>query len=280
MDVSRLAPVERLLRLLALEQIDRDLFLGEPGPGEGRLFGGLVAAQSVVAAARTVRERALHSLHAYFLRPGRHDVPLRFAVDEIRDGRTFTTRRVVAQQAGEAIFSLAASFARPEDGISHQDPAPDAPAPEGFEEWEIARARLEGGEPPRPSPIELRVVDADDPERPQPPRRRAWLRPRTPLPDDPTVHAAALVYASDRVLLGTVARPHRLPRSVRMAASLDHALWIHRAPVRFDDWLLYAMESPVAHQARGLALGGLYARDGTRVATVAQEGLIRAPRGL
>jgi acyl-CoA thioesterase-2 len=129
------------LQNLDLEALDSDLFLGNPGRGEGRLFGGMVAAQSVIAAGRTVApERKLHSLHAYFLRPGRHGVPIRFVVDRIRDGRTFTTRRVKAHQAGEAIFNLSASFARPEEGISHQDPMPEAPAPDGLTEWEDARA--------------------------------------------------------------------------------------------------------------------------------------------
>jgi acyl-CoA thioesterase-2 len=274
-------PLAGLLERLTLEQLDVDLLLGEPGPGSGRLFGGLVAAQSVVAAGRTVERGVLHSLHAYFLRPGRHDAPLRFLVHRIRDGRTFTTRRVVAHQGGEAIFNVSASFAVPEDGISHQDePMPDAPPPDDLPDWETERMRLMGkGLPPDPGPVEARVCDPDHPEGdPQPPRKRIWLRPRGPLPEDPLIHTAMLVYASDRALLSTAARPHGLPWGRRRGASLDHALWLHR-PVRFDDWFLYAMESPVAHAARGLCFGAMYRRDGVRLASVAQEALIRVPRG-
>jgi acyl-CoA thioesterase-2 len=207
-------PLAGLLRRLDLEPLDRDLYLGGTGGGQGRLFGGLVAAQSVVAAGRTVAEGALHSLHAYFLRPGRHRVPIRFVVDRIRDGRTFTTRRVVAHQGGEAIFNLAASFARPESGISHQDAMPDAPAPDGLEDWEDVRARTLGSPAQRrpDGPVEIRVCDPDDPDPAvkQTPYKRIWMRPRGPLPEDPLVHAAVLVYASDRTLLSTAARPHGL----------------------------------------------------------------------
>jgi len=263
---------------LDLETLDVDLFMGDPGPGSGHLFGGLVAAQSVIAAGRTLRDpRQLHSLHGYFLRPGRHDVPIRFTVDRIRDGRSFTTRRVKAHQAGEAIFNLSASFATPEEGISHQDPMPEAPGPAGLPEWEEVRAeaigdptarRVDGG-------VEVRVCDLPGADRIA--RQRNWVRVRGALPDDRLVHTAALVYASDRTLLSTAARPHDLPWNQRMGASLDHAVWIHR-PVHFDDWLLYVAESPVAHAARGLIFGGLFTRDGTRIASVAQEALIRDRR--
>ena len=270
-----------LLQRLDLEPLDRDLFVGSSGRGEGRLFGGMVAAQSVIAAGRTVEHGCLHSLHAYFLRPGRHQAPIRFLVDRIRDGRTFTTRRVVAHQGGEAIFNLSASFAEPEDGISHQDAAmPETPEPGALPDWEDERVRLLGpGTPRRESPIEAHVVDPDEPDgTPQEPHKRMWMRPRGPLPDDPLLHTALLVYASDRALLSTAARPHGLPWGKRRGASLDHALWLHRAP-RFDDWLLYVMESPVAHSGRGLCLGAMYTRNGVRVASVVQEALIRAPRG-
>jgi len=273
--------LDKLLERLNLEPLDDDLLLGEPGTGSGRLFGGMVAAQSVMAAGRTVERGALHSLHAYFLRPGHHDAPLRFLVHRIRDGRTFTTRRVVAHQGGEAIFNLSASFAVPEEGISHQDePMPEAPPPDDLPDWEAERARLLGSSPDwDESPVEVRVCDPDDPDGgPQPPHKRIWFRPRGPLPEDPLIHTAVLVYASDRALLSTAARPHGLPWKRRRGASLDHALWIHR-PVRFDDWLLYAMESPVAHAARGLCLGAIYGPDGARLASSAQEALIRVPRG-
>ena len=272
------SPLEVLLGCLDLESLDRDLFLGDPGPGQGRLFGGMVAAQSVVAAGRTVEpERSLHSIHAYFLRPGRHDAPLRFSVDRIRDGRSFTTRRVVAHQGGEAIFNLTASFATAEEGISHQGPMPDAPDPAGLPDWERVRAQYVPASAGLhfETAVEVRMGDLPDSDRE--PRQRNWLRLRGTLPDDPLLHTAALVYASDRTLLGTAARPHDLPWGKRVGASLDHAVWIHH-PVNFDDWLLFAAESPVAQSARGLIFGGLYYRDGTRVASVAQEALIRRKR--
>ncbi len=273
--------LEALLRQLDLDPLDRDLFLGETPPGQGRLFGGLVAAQSAMAAMRTVEdEAALHSLHAYFLRPGRHGPPIRFLVHRIRDGHTFTTRRVVAHQNGEAIFNLSASFCLPEEGISHQDTTmPEVPPPDGLEDWEVVRARMVGSDVRWESAVEVRVVDPDDPDgKPQPPRKRVWMRAVGPLPEDPRVHTAVLIYASDRALLSTAARPHGLRWGQRRGASLDHGLWIHRTP-RMDDWLLYDMESPVAHAARGLCLGAIYDRAGLRIASTAQEALIRVPRG-
>jgi acyl-CoA thioesterase-2 len=265
-----------LLRLLDLETLDRDLFLGSPGRGEGTLFGGLVAAQCAMAAGRTVGEgRFLHSLHGYFLRPGRHDCPLRFVVDRIRDGRSFTTRRVKAHQAGEAIFNMSASFCVPEEGISHESERPQAPDPESLPDWEEVRSHSTGM-PARSSAVELRMVEPPPMKvgETSPPHQRNWMRVRGALPEDPLVHAAMLVYMSDRTLLMTAARPHGLPWGQRFSASLDHAVWIHR-PVHLDDWILYAAESPVAHAARGLILGGLFYRNGPRVASVAQEGLIR-----
>jgi acyl-CoA thioesterase-2 len=279
-----------LLACLELEPLDRDLYLGDPGPGEGRLFGGMVAAQSVVAAYRTVPDaddRPLHSLHAYFLRPGRHDLPIRFVVDRIRDGKTFTTRNVVAHQGGEAIFNLAASFAHPEPGISHQHAMPDAPPPDTLEDWEVLRARVLGlPEGTRDSAVEVRLGDGydfDDPSKTYEPRQRNWIRVKGPLPDDPVVHVAVLIYLTDRTLLSTAVRAHGLPWGKRMAASLDHAVWIHRPIARGsflldESWMLYASESPVAHAARGLIFGGLYTGDGVRFASVAQEGLIRIPQ--
>ncbi len=272
-------PLARLLACLDLDTLDRDLFLGDPGPGEGRLFGGMVAAQCVMAAGLTVdRDRHLHSLHSYFLRPGRHDVPIRMLVDRIRDGRTFTTRRVQAHQAGEAIFSMSASFALPEEGISHQGPVPEAPGPENLPEWEEVRARIAGA-PKRieANAVQLRMVDPPpmSPDDRSPAYQRSWMRVGGELPDDRLLHTALLVFATDRTLLMTAARPHGLPWGRRMSASLDHSVWIHR-PVYFEDWLLYVSESPVAHAARGLIFGGLYDTKGQRVASVAQEGLIRS----
>jgi acyl-CoA thioesterase-2 len=282
------SPLEILLRCLDLDALDRDLYLGDPGPGEGRLFGGMVAAQSVVAAYRTVEpDRPLHSLHAYFLRPGRHDVPLRFVVMRLRDGRTFTTRNVVAYQGGEAIFNLSASFATPEDGISHQSPMPEAPPPDTLQDWEVLRARaLKLPDAFRESPVEVRLgddYDFSDPEKRYEPRQTNWIRIRGALPDDPVVHTAMLVYLTDRTLLSTAARAHGLPWGKRMSASLDHAVWIQHPFVRGthmldESWMLYASESPAAHAARGIIFGGVYRGDGTRIASVAQEALIRTKR--
>lgn len=275
------SPVARLVEILEPESLDPHTFAASTGTGEGRLFGGLVAAQAVVAAGRTVDGGSLHSLHAYFLRPGRTGEPVRLLVDRIRDGRTFTTRRVVVEQRGEAIFNLAASFARPERGIAHQDPMPEAPPPDGLPDWEEMRARALGNANRlRPGqPIEIRVCE---PEEPEPGRtlraeRRVWMRPRGVPPEDPLLQAALLVYASDRTLLGTAARPHGLGWGHRSGASLDHAVWLHR-PVRFDDWMLYVTRSPVAYAARGLVLGAMYATDGVHTASVAQEGLVRVRR--
>ena len=269
-----------LLECLDLEALDQDLFLGDPGPGEGRLFGGMVAAQSVMAAIRTVpEERTLHSIHAYFLRPGRHDVPLRFVVDRIRDGRSYTTRRVKAHQAGEAIFSLEASFAVPEEGIAHQDEMPDVAPPEQAEDWEDMRLRLSGGDAVRrESALEARVlvpIDAVAQGGSDEARQTLWLRVDGKLPDDPHLHTAMLVYMSDRGLLGSLARRHQTQFGHHMAASLDHAVWIHRTP-RLEDWILYDCTSPVAHGGRGICMGNMYdRRDGARIATVAQEALLR-----
>ncbi len=283
--------IDDLCERLAIEALDRDLFLANPGPGEGRLFGGLVAAQSVLAAIATMKESAasdarpaslLHSIHAYFLRPGRYDLPIRFVGDRIRDGRTFTTRRVVAHQAGEAIFNMAASFARPEEGVSHQRPMPQTPPPDALEEWSTLRRRSLALPEPREyeSPIEVRVIDPTefDGVKPREPERQLWIRPRGKLPDDPALHTATLVYATDRTLLSTALRAiGGTPGKEIMAASLDHAVWLHH-PIRFDDWLLFTSQSPISHAARGLIFGTLYRRDGVQLASVAQEALIRERR--
>lgn len=273
--------LDRLLALLVPAAYGAGAFRAQTPRGEGRLFGGLVAAQAYLAAQATVENpaAALHSLHAYFLRPGRHGPPIYFGVDRIRDGRTFTTRRVVAQQQGEAIFNLSASFALPEEGVSHQDEMPAAPPPEAAQDWEQLRMQVQGGAL-RPQPLEVRTCDPDftgDGEA-QPPRKRVWMRPAGRFPDEARLHTALLVYASDRTLLSTAARPHNLPWTKRRMASLDHALWLHRTPPRFNDWLLYCSESPVAHAARALVSGAVYSRAGLRVASVCQEGLVRLKR--
>lgn len=272
----------RLLKQLDLDRLDRDLFLGDPGPGQYRLFGGLVAAQSVMAAYRTVEEGAIHSLHAYFLRPGRHDVPIRYVVYRIRDGRTFTTRDVVAHQAGEAIFNLSCSFAKPEPGLSRSEPPPDVPPPDGLPPWEFWRPENDEDRRimalmDRESPIELRSIDAVVPPPDNIPRRRVWARVRGTMPEDPAIHAALLVYASDRGLITTARMPAGTPRRSFASASLDHTIWFHQTP-RFDGWLLFTSESPVAEAARALIFAQMYRMDGTRIASIAQESLIRMPR--
>ena len=279
-------PLDRLLTQLDLDQLDRDLFLGEPGQGQFRLFGGLVAAQSVVAAYRTVDEGVMHSLHAYFLRPGRYDAPIRYVVYRIRDGRTFTTRDVVAYQSGEAIFNLSCSFAKPEEGISHAEPAPDLPGPDGLPEWTWGRPVRQEDRAQmmrffRESPVEVRTVDADGPAPGDIPRRRVWLNLRGELPDEPVLHAALMTYASDMGFIATARMPQErteMGPGGWASASLDHAVWFHRPP-RFDGWILYTSESPVAHAARALIFGQMYNADGLRIASVVQEGLIRSPRG-
>jgi len=272
-------PLERLFHRLDLQQLDRDLFLGDPGKGQGRLFGGLVAAQSVVAAGRTVAEGEIHSLHAYFLRPGRHGVPIQFVVHRIRDGRTYTTRRVVAHQVGEAIFSLEASYTRPESGISHQDPMSPVPPPEGLPDWDVIRSdrRDEPGRWAKLSPIDIRACDPETAasKGPQPPFRQVWMRPKGDLPEDPVIHAALFAFASDRGMLSTVSRSHGLESNRTSAASLDHAMWFHRPP-RWDDWILYTTTSHAAHNARALIFGTMYKQSGELLVSVAQEGLFRS----
>ncbi|HPG25282.1 MAG: thioesterase family protein [Spirochaetaceae bacterium] len=283
--------IDSLCRRLVIEPLDRDLFLAHPGPGEGRLFGGLVAAQSVLTALATIERgpdpdgrpaSQLHSIHAYFLRPGRYDVPIRFVVHRIRDGRTFTTRRVVAHQGGEAIFNMAASFARPEAGMSHQRGMPEVAPPDGLEEWETLRARSLGQAEPPPfqSPIEVRPLDPSEfsEARSREPERMVWMRPRGTMPDDPDLQTAILVYATDRTLLSTAFRASgHIPGHRVMGASLDHAVWLHH-PIRFDDWILYASVSPISQAARALVFGSIYTRDGVQLASVAQEALIREAR--
>ncbi|HEY4026323.1 MAG TPA: acyl-CoA thioesterase II [Candidatus Dormibacteraeota bacterium] len=261
-----------LVDILDLERIEFDIFRGQsPERGPQRVFGGQVAGQALVAAGRTVpAERAVHSLHAYFIRPGDPEVPIVYTVDRTRDGRSFSTRRVTAIQHGRAIFTLSASFHVPEAGPEHHAPMPEAPDPEGLPERSVGlraveirydedRARARGGRLPRE------------------PRGMVWLRVREALPDDdPLLHVCAAAYVSDMTLLDSVLMAHGLTWDAPglSAASLDHAMWFH-VPFRADDWLLYAQESPAAAGARGLAQGRIFRRDGRLVASVVQEGLIR-----
>jgi acyl-CoA thioesterase-2 len=284
MPVETSRQLTSLLRLLELDRMDKDLFLGDPGRGEGRLFGGLVAAQCVRAAYLTVDEGAIHSLHAYFLRPGRHDTPIRYLVYRIRDGRTFTTRDVVAYQAGEAIFQMSCSFMKAEEGVSRQLPAPEAPGPEGLPAWDHLPPSRELQDMMkrwrRERPVEILSCEPlRSRQEGESPQRRTWIRPRGVLPEDPSVHAAVLAYASDMAFLSTARYSHGLEEhwGPGANASLDHAMWFHHPP-RFDDWLLYTSFSPIAHGARALIHGAMYRQDGTHVATVVQEGLIRTPR--
>jgi acyl-CoA thioesterase-2 len=278
------AEVDELVALLDLEPIEVNIFRGvSPDEDRQRVFGGQVAGQALVAAARTVDpdHGSVNSLHAYFLRPGDPTIPILYDVDRIRDGRSFTTRRVVAIQHGRAIFNMSASFHRYEPGLDHQLPMPDVPKaaelPTFRERWEQWKDDL-GPWFDRPRPIDTRHVDWSPPDRKEslPPYQRVWLRADGALPDDPLLHTCVLTYASDMTLLDTTLLPHggRVVDEKLMMASLDHAMWFHR-PFRADEWLLYAQESPIAHGARGFATGRLFRRDGTLVVSVAQEGLIR-----
>ncbi len=281
--------LDTLVALLQLEQIEMDIFRGfSPHEERIRVFGGQVAGQALVAAGRTVADgrgvdRPVHSLHAYFLRPGDPTVPIVYQVDRIRDGKSFTTRRVAAVQDGEAIFHLSASFHAPEPGVSHQEPMPAVPDPETLPTWRERMApyaeRL-GPYYDRPRPLDVRYVG--EPVRTAPdasrraPRHQLWLRADGRLPDDPLLHACVVAYASDMTLLDTVMLPHGLVWDASgTQVSLDHAMWFHR-PLRADDWLLYDQTSPTASGARGLAVGTIFDRDGSLAVSVVQEGLIRS----
>ncbi|XKK40969.1 acyl-CoA thioesterase II [Nocardiopsis sp. ARC36] len=275
--------LEGLLAVLDLEQIEVNIFRGSsPAEGPQRVFGGLVAGQALVAAGRTVpTERHVHSLHAYFIRPGDPEVPIVYEVDRVRDGRSFTTRRVVAVQHGKPIFTLSASFHKEEPGLDHQIPMPDVPPPEDLPS---ARERLQAafGKVPgfvRWHPIELRPVGPLSFEAERDPRLRTatnpvWLKVDGKLPDDRLTQVCLMTYASDMTLLDTVLLRHGRSFAGISMASLDHAMWFHR-PFRADEWLLYAQEAPSAQGARGLARGLVYTRDGRLVCSVVQEGLIR-----
>ena len=267
-------PIDRLLRRLQLRESPEDEFLGGAGEGgiggEARLFGGLVAAQAFVAAARTVADVAVHSLHAYFLRPGRARNDIRYRVTRSKEGRNFQVREVHAWQNDELIFQLQASFQRLETGVEHQDTMPVVADPESLPNRDALRGRSNW----RDMPIDVRMATPITADTPLPAEQHIWLRMNGELPQDPALHAALVVYASDRSLLDTAWRPHA-GRGSLAGASLDHAMWFHRPP-RFDDWLLYTMQSPAAGGGRGLAIGGLYDRQGRRVVTVAQEGVLRA----
>jgi len=278
--------LQDLIRLLDLEKIELNLFRGvSPREGWQRVFGGQVIGQALVAAGRTVEGRTAHSFHAYFLRPGDPEVPILYDVDRIRDGTSFTTRRVVAIQHGRPIFNLQASFQVEEPGFEHQAEMPKVRGPDGLKSetelrMEVADRLPERMRPifTRARPIEVRPIDPQDefdPE-PRPPVQHVWFRAVDRLPDDPALHQCVLAYASDLTLLDTSTLPHAVSwwNDKLQSASLDHAMWFHR-PFRADEWLLYAQDSPSASGARGFNRGSVFTRDGKLVASVTQEGLIR-----
>jgi acyl-CoA thioesterase-2 len=283
--------INDLLSMLDLEPIEVNIYRGTNRDiGSGRVFGGQVLAQALVAAQRTVPEaRRAHSLHGYFILPGDLEVPIVYFVDRLRDGKSFATRQVTGIQHGRAIFNMSVSFHDQEPGLEHQMPMPEVPPPESLKsELEIIRARAHDFPEHLRSvitqdrPIDFRVVEDIDPFDPekQPPLRHMWVRAQGRMPDEPLAHQAVLAYASDYGLLGTALQPHG--RSYRrpdiQVASLDHSLWLHR-PCRLDEWLLYVIDSPIAAGARGFSRGTIFTRTGQLVASVAQEGLTR-PRDI
>ena len=283
--------LDKLLDLLDLEQIEVNIFRGRsPDETVQRVFGGQVAGQALVAAGRTVpADRPVHSLHAYFLRPGDPSVPLVYTVDRVRDGRSFSTRRVTTIQHGKPIFAMSASFHHPEPGLEHQMPMPDVPSPESLRpSAERLEEALGAPLPPhfRDSPIDLRPVGPLTVEATRDPslrtsQNRVWLRVNGELPDDPLLHVCLMTYASDLTLLDSVLLRHGVSwiDGVTSGASLDHAMWFHR-PFRADQWLLNVQDSPTASGGRGLARGEVYTREGELVVSVVQEGLLRPRRPL
>ncbi|MYY13019.1 acyl-CoA thioesterase II [Streptomyces sp. SID4919] len=286
-------PLTSLLDLLDLEKIEENIFRGHSHSSVvPRVFGGQVAAQSLVAAGRTVpADRTAHSLHSYFLRPGDPGAPIVYTVDRIRDGRSFTTRRVVAVQHGQPIFHLSASFQVHEEGLEHQTVMPSAPDPETLPTAEETLARHAGvllpGVPDRMSEarraVDLRYADAPPFAtlgEPREPRSQVWFRTNGKLADDPLLHVCLATYVSDMTLLDSVLLAHgRGGWAVGdvVGASLDHAMWFHR-PFRADEWLLYDQESPSSAGGRGLGQARIWTQDGRLAITVIQEGVVRVPR--
>lgn len=282
------AAVDRLVTLLDLERIEENIFRGvSPAGRPMRVFGGQVAGQALVAAGRTVaRDRGVHSLHAYFIRGGDPSIPIVYEVDRIRDGRSFTTRRVVAVQRGKAIFALSASFQVWETGLEHQEPMPEVPRPDELLTWPehmASAAKALGDFARMPLPIDIRYI-SEPPwrSREQGPREasnQVWMRADGTLPDDPLLHVCVLAYASDMTLLDSILARHSVYWGTDnvVGASLDHAMWFHR-PFRADEWFLYDCVSPSASGARGLASGRFFSSDGKLLATVVQEGLLRVTR--
>jgi acyl-CoA thioesterase-2 len=276
--------LDRLVALLDLERIEENIFRGvSPAHSTVRVFGGQVAGQALVAAGRTVPpERKVHSLHAYFIRPGDPSIPIVYEVDRIRDGRSFTTRRVVGVQRGKAIFALSASFQQAEPGVDHADAMPEVPPPDDLpsrlDSMREVADKL-GPTATMPRPIDIRYVTSPPWERRgegTKEHNQVWMRADGTLPDDDLLHVCVLTYASDMTLLDSILVRHGVYWGFDkvLGASLDHALWFHR-PFRADEWFLYDSVSPSAAGARGLATGRFFGQDGTLIATVVQEGLLR-----
>ncbi|MEQ9661744.1 MAG: acyl-CoA thioesterase II [Parasphingopyxis sp.] len=279
--------VDEFVGLLDVEPIDTDLYRGaQLHGGRGRIFGGQVIAQALAAAEKSVGDdRTPHSLHAYFTRAGDENFPVIYRVTRDRDGRSFSTRRVIAQQKGRPILSMAVNFQVPEEGLHHQFDMPDAPPPEDLiselDFWKAHEDRIPEAfrwMMLRPRPIEMRPCEDYRPHdgAKREPVSKLWIKAVAPLPDDPAIHRAALAHASDARLMGTSMLPHGVDwqSGGMQTASLDHALWLHE-DFRIDEWLLYVMDSPWSGHARGMNRGQIYTRDGRLVASVAQEGLIR-----
>lgn len=268
--------IETLAEILTLEPIEMNLFRGFSPSGPPRIFGGQVVSQALTAAYETVPERICHSLHCYFIHPGDPTVPILYEVDRARDGASFTTRRVTAIQHGRQIFNMAASFHVLEHGVEHQLTMP-AMRPPNLGPPSPLAALTPGLDPQPPHrPFQLRVVKSAEGDGLS--GDQTWMRARVEIGDRPRVHQAALAYASDLMLLGAAMRPHNLDFGMPglQFASLDHAIWFHR-PTNFNQWHLYAQDSPSASGARGFTRGELFSQDGVLVASVVQEGLIRLP---
>ena len=285
-DEAVTSALDVLVRLLDLERIEVNIFRGvSPDEERQRVFGGQVAAQALVAAGRTVApELTVHSLHAYFLRPGDTKIPILYDVDRIRDGRSFSTRRVVAIQHGEAIFNLAVSFHVREEGVRHARPMPVAPPPESLPDFATRYARLAttaNDWVTRPRPIDLRHVSPLGRNiRAVDTRNQVWFRADGLLPDDPLLHSCLIAYASDLTLVDTALLTHDLSweEQTTAGASLDHAMWFHE-PVRADEWLFNDQESTWAGNGRGISRGEIYDHDGRLCVSVVQECLMRPARG-